>query len=82
MLITFLLVSRQWGFINGVKTSSIHSGTLSYPIAYPNSALSILIGATGISDLLAASLQNNSSFIWYDGQGISNLYAHWISFGK
>ena len=72
----------QWGFINGVKTSSIHSGTLSYPIVYPNCALSVLIGAIGISDLLAASVKNNSSFIWYAGQDIMNLYAYWISFGK
>lgn len=72
----------QWGFINGVKTSSIHSGTLSYPIVYPNCALSVLIGATGISDLLAASVKNNSSFIWSAGQDIMNLYAYWISFGK
>lgn len=73
---------EQWGFINGVKTSSIHSGTLSYPIVYPNCALSVLIGATGISDLLAASVKNNSSFIWSAGQDIMNLYAYWISFGK
>lgn len=55
------------GFINGVKTSSIHSGTQSYPIVYPDRALSVFIGALGVSDLLAAALQNNSSFIWHAG---------------
>lgn len=73
---------RQWGFINGLKTSSIHSGTQSYPIVYPDRALSVFIGANGVSDLLAAEVQNNSSFIWHAGQGIANLYAYWISFGK
>ena len=72
----------QWGFINGVKTSSIHSGTLSYPIVYPNRAFSVFIGANGVSDLLAAEVQDNSSFNWRAGNKILNLYAYWISFGK
>lgn len=73
---------EQWGFINGVKTSSIHSGTQSYPIVYPDRALSVFIGAVGVSDLLAAEVQDNSSFNWHAGNKILTLYAYWISFGK
>ena len=73
---------EQWGFINEVKTSSIHSGTQSYPIVYPDRALSVFIRAVGVSDLLAAEVQDNSSFNWYAGNKILNLYAYWISFGK
>ena len=74
MLITFLLVSRQWGQTS--MGSAEQSTTFTYPIAFPSSLLSVAASDTGsgaqgfgVTPIDNRQAKTFRSGVGYDGSG-------------